>query len=93
MIVYAYRCPTCGPFDVRRPLGSAGEVEPCPGCDGPGRRVFTAPALARTPTAATSARARAEASAYEPEVVGQPPPRRTPPRRAAHPAQARLPRP
>lgn len=44
MPVYEYRCPACGPFDVRRGFEQAVQPAPCPTCSSPARRVYTAPA-------------------------------------------------
>ena len=43
---YDYACTACGErFDVERPMAEAGGPCPCPFCDAPARRVFTAPKL------------------------------------------------
>lgn len=43
MPVYEYRCPACGPFDLRRAFEQAVQPGPCPACAAPSRRVYTAP--------------------------------------------------
>lgn len=88
MATYAYRCQECGPFEVRLPMGTAGEVSGCPACGSPARRVFTAPGLGRSSPALSAARAREERSQEAPEVVT-----RVTPERPEHPALSRLPRP
>ncbi len=42
MPLYEYRCPQCGPFDVRRTLEEASTPLSCPTCTAPARRVYTA---------------------------------------------------
>lgn len=93
MATYAYHCATCGPFDVRLPLGDADGVRPCPHCGEQARRVFTPPFLART-GALVQHQQRAEASSDTPEVVDAVPPAAR--RRAmtpTNPKWASLPRP
>ncbi|MGY1734525.1 FmdB family zinc ribbon protein [Geodermatophilus sp. SYSU D00684] len=74
MAAYLYRCPACGPWEVRRPIGTAQASEACPTCGDTGRRVYTAPLLARTPAPLAAARAREEASADAPAVTTAVPP-------------------
>jgi putative FmdB family regulatory protein len=85
---YAYRCARCGPFDLRLPIGDAPAEAPCPACGHGSRRVFTPPALARTPREVAGLREREEASQAAPEVVTGPLPGRPMP-----PLRGRLPRP
>ncbi|MES4889657.1 zinc ribbon domain-containing protein [Streptomyces sp. NPDC096012] len=91
MATYEYRCVRCGTFDVKLPIGTAPEARDCPVCAGAARRVFSAPGIARTSTAAAALRSREEQSREAPEVVSQVPPGRTAPRQP-HPALSRLPR-
>jgi len=91
MATYAYRCPDCGPFEVRLPIGTAEAVAECPACRSSARRVFTAPSLARLSPAMSAALTRAEKSQEAPEVVTRAPERRW--RTPQHPALSRLPRP
>jgi putative FmdB family regulatory protein len=93
MAMYPYRCATCGPFDVRRPIGEACPDEPCGTCGGPAGRVFTAPMLARTPIALARALGAQDASAYEPRLAGAVPGRRRRPVATADPRHAQLPKP
>ncbi|CNE32000.1 putative regulatory protein%2C FmdB family [Mycobacterium tuberculosis] len=90
---YRYRCAECGPFDVVRPIGTAGDAERCASCGGEASRVFTAPLVARMPRPLARALGAQEASAHEPRVVGRVPdaPRRPAP--PPDPRHARLPRP
>nr|WP_285779598.1 zinc ribbon domain-containing protein [Microtetraspora sp. NBRC 13810] len=88
-VTYEYRCPGCGCFEVRLPIGTAPESRDCPACRRPARRVFSAPHLARTSPGTAAAREREERSREAPDVVGPPPVRK----RRPHPAAARLPRP
>jgi putative FmdB family regulatory protein len=73
---YAYRCGTCGLFDVDRPMGSAPPAVPCPACDAGAPRVYTPPLLAWTPSPLARARAAEERSADYPKVTDRVPPRR-----------------
>lgn len=91
MATYEYRCANCGPFETRRPIGSAPSQCDCPECGDASRRVFSVPHLARVPSEAGSALAHAESSRDEPEVVSGVPGK--PVTRRPHPALARLPRP
>ncbi|TDC98458.1 FmdB family zinc ribbon protein [Actinomadura sp. 7K507] len=94
MAIYQYRCAECGPFDVARPIGTAGEAEPCAGCGGEAPRAFTAPHLAGTSRPLNRALEAQEASAEEPRVVKRD--SEVPRRPAAPPADPRhalLPRP
>lgn len=94
MALYGYRCVHCAEIEVAFPIGTAPAAVSCPDCGATATRVFTAPMLARTPSAVRARVERAERTAYEPEVVTSPPPRRTTARPAAlHPATRRLPRP
>lgn len=41
---YEYECRECAThFDVERPMEEASAPQACPFCDGPARRVYTAP--------------------------------------------------
>ncbi|WP_204045290.1 FmdB family zinc ribbon protein [Acrocarpospora phusangensis] len=93
MAVYAYRCPNCSEIEVVFPIGTASASASCPDCGATSVRVFSAPMLARTPTALSAQLQRAERSASEPEVVTSPPSRRGGPKVGVHPATSRLPRP
>jgi len=92
MATYLYRCECCGPWEVRRPIGTAESAGRCPGCGASGRRVYTAPLLNRAPREVVLARSREEASGDAPEVVTAVPPK---PSRPApwDPRWSRLPRP
>jgi putative FmdB family regulatory protein len=91
---YSHRCPSCGPFDVIRPMAAAGSPADCPGCGGPGRRTFGAPALRATPAGVRAAVEAGERSAEAPEVVrALPAGGRRPARHTTDPRHARLPRP
>jgi putative FmdB family regulatory protein len=92
---YPHRCPSCGPFEVVRPMAAAGAPVDCPTCGQPGRRTFGAPALRSGHTGARAAIEAGERSAEAPQVVrsipttGPPRPVRT----TTDPRHARLPRP
>jgi len=94
MPTYSYRCPSCGPFDVRVPMSALREQVPCRVCSAPSARVFQAPYLASGHSAVNRAIQRAEASAEDPQVVHDLPGKRadrrpSPPRDPRH---ASLPR-
>ena len=92
MTEYEYRCRACGPFTLRRSMGSASPSASCPACGRNSRRRFSAQPVRRVQRALAGALERQEASADSPEVISTIPPR--PPRRRtpADPRQAALPR-
>jgi putative FmdB family regulatory protein len=94
--IYEYRCDDDGVFEVTRPLGTAPASIACPVCGSKGRRVFSKPMLALSPSAVVAAIDRAEKSRDEPEVVTSLPStgarKRTPVLRLT-PTLRRLPRP
>jgi putative FmdB family regulatory protein len=69
MPTYAFTCAGCGPFEAWRPVDEAAAVLQCPSCGREATRRFTAPGVARTPTALRGALDREDRSAHEPEVV------------------------
>jgi putative FmdB family regulatory protein len=82
MAGYLYECRECGPWEVRRPIGTAEPTATCPACGALGGRRYTAPLLSRSPKAMSMVRAREEASRDSPAVttrvpgaVGRPAPR------------------
>jgi hypothetical protein len=81
---YEYRCPACGPFTVRRAMGSAAGRD--------GRRRFSAQPVRRVQGVLAGALERQEASADHPEVTSTIPPRPGRRRAPADPRQAALPR-
>jgi putative FmdB family regulatory protein len=93
VVLYRYRCPECGSFDVARAIGEALPEEPCVECGSPATRFFTPPFLSRTAPALAQALNAQEASAYEPRVVNQAPPAQPRPARPTDPRHAGLPRP
>ncbi len=94
MATYAYRCPTHGDFDTRAPIGTAASSAPCPACEAPGSRVFSAPRLGSAPSGLVKAMDRAGASSDAPPVVTSLPSRGAGPARVStNPAHRRLPRP
>ena len=88
MAVYEYRCPTCGVFEVERPMGTAAARNACADCGTTAPRAYSAPNLNRTPRPLADALTRAEKSRDEPEVVRSVPRRR---QRRGPPAKAALP--
>jgi putative FmdB family regulatory protein len=75
MPLYEYRCPQCGPFDLRRAVEEASAPLECPTCDAPARRVYSAPGTTsvKGPLSRASAaeRARIDRSlSGEPVVTG-----------------------
>ena len=82
MATYLYRCPDCGPWEVRLPMGNAGPTAACPTCGSVAPRQFTPPLLSRAAAPVAAARLREEASRDAPAVttavpkaVGRPTPR------------------
>jgi putative FmdB family regulatory protein len=92
MATYLYRCPDCGPWEVRLPMGTAGGTADCPACGNTAPRQFTAPLLYRTAAPVAAARLREEASRDAPTVTTALPeaPRRPAPQ---NPRWQALPRP
>ena len=93
---YEYRCARHGVVEVSRPVGGAGDREPCPVCDDVAVRVFSVPMISLASRAVVAAIDRTEKTRDEPEVVRSLPPRHPSKRtRLAppNPALQRLPRP
>ena len=94
MPTYAFRCPRCGEFEVRRPMAESGYDTACPGCALPAARVFGAPALRGLDPTVRRALDAGARSAESPQVVTSVPGRSrhaTP--LSTDPRHARLPRP
>ena len=83
MPLYEFRCPDCGPFDLRRDMADAAATAPCPSCGRPAGRHYGVGA-GRPPTAALRDAGRADrarldrARSGEPVVTGPPSGRRLP---------------
>ena len=83
MPLYEFRCPRCGPFDVRCDMRDAAATAPCPSCEGPGERRYGL-GVSRRPggvlrDAGRADRARVDrALSGEPVVTGPPSGRRFP---------------
>lgn len=79
MPIYAFTCPRCGPFDLRRPMAAATEPAWCATCGAAAERVFTPPGLPILARPMRRAREAEEKSGHEPAVVtekrGRPLPR------------------
>jgi putative FmdB family regulatory protein len=71
MPVYAFRCETCGAFDVMRPMAEASAPARCPGCDDEARRGEHPPGLALVAKPLRRALESEEKSAHEPDLVTQ----------------------
>lgn len=94
MALYGYRCPSHGGYDVKHPIGTAPQQEPCPRCQVPGARAYSFVMLARAPREVVAAMDRAGASADVPAVVtALPTRRRAPAPVSTNPAHHSLPRP
>ena len=93
--VYTYCCPTCGGFELARPMADSAAPAACPGCGITGRRRFGAPALRSLDPGLRTALDTQHRSADHPAVVTAVPPRPAGrgQRRSTDPRHARLPRP
>lgn len=69
MLLYEFRCETCGPFEQWRALSEASLPMLCPTCQVVAKRVYSPPGIIMTPYAL---RHRVEQSA-EPKVVSEKP--------------------
>jgi putative FmdB family regulatory protein len=81
--LYEFRCPDCGPFDLRRDMQDATDTATCPSCAQPARRVYSVPAFSRSTgplrDATKDDRARVDrARSGEPVITGPPAGRRLP---------------
>jgi putative FmdB family regulatory protein len=81
--LYEFRCPCCGPFDLRRDMQDAADTAPCPFCDQAARRVYSVsggrPWSGPLRDATKADRARVErALSGEPVITGPPTGRRFP---------------
>ncbi|NJL98694.1 MAG: zinc ribbon domain-containing protein [Synechococcaceae cyanobacterium SM2_3_2] len=45
MPLYEFKCLTCGPIEVWRPMAQSSDPLACEGCDQPAQRVFAPPTL------------------------------------------------
>jgi putative FmdB family regulatory protein len=84
MPLYEFRCPRCGPFDLRRDMQDAAATAPCPACDQAAQRRYSVgvsrPAAGALRDAGRADRARVDrARSGEPVVTGPPSGRRFPP--------------
>jgi putative FmdB family regulatory protein len=81
--LYEFRCPDCGPFDLRRDMQDAAATAPCPSCGRPAGRYYGV-RVGRPPTGALRDAGRADrarldrARSGEPVVTGPPSGRRLP---------------
>ena len=83
MPLYEFRCPSCGPFDLRRDMQDAADTASCPCCARAARRVYSVaqfrPPRGALRDATKSDRARADrARSGEPVLTGPPSGRRLP---------------
>jgi putative FmdB family regulatory protein len=79
--VYEFRCPACGPFDLRRGMADAAATAPCPSCEQPATRRYSVGAGHALPGplryAGRGERTRVDrARSGEPVVTGPPSGRR-----------------
>lgn len=68
MPLYDYLCENCGPFATFAGMADCDLPQPCPACNGSGRRLLTAPNLAVLSSSQRSAHERNERSAHEPRL-------------------------
>ena len=83
MPLYEFRCPDCGPFDLRSDMADAAATAPCPACSRPAARRYSVgagrPPAGALRDAGRADRARADrARSGEPIVTGPPSGRRLP---------------
>ena len=83
MPLYEFRCPHCGPFDLRRDMQAVPAAAVCPSCDQPARRIFSVaefrPRSGPLREVGKADRARVDrALSGEPVVTGPPAGRRFP---------------
>ncbi|SNS96041.1 putative regulatory protein, FmdB family [Geodermatophilus pulveris] len=83
MPLYEFRCPGCGPFDLRRDMRDAPSTAPCPTCDQAAQRHYGVGVGSRPKGVLRDAnradRARVDrARTGEPVVTGPPSGRRLP---------------
>jgi putative FmdB family regulatory protein len=94
MPTYGFRCPSCGEFDLVRPMSAAAASAACPGCGASAARRYGAPALRGQDPGLRRALDASAGSADAPEVVTAVPGRsRRGIRTTTDPRHARLPRP
>ena len=84
MPLYEFRCPDCGPFDLRCAMQDAAATATCPSCTQPARRSYDVGVGRRLAgplrDAGRADRARADrARSGEPVLTGPPSGRRLPP--------------
>src|SRR5215212_8570131 len=91
--LYDYLCAGCGPFEVSRPIGTAGPRESCSTCGRPAERTYSPPAVTSPQSALNRARETADRSAHEPRITSGPPPRTARRQRSPNPLHVKLPRP
>ena len=81
MPLYEFRCPDCGPFDLRCTMHDAAATAPCPSCDRPAGRRYSV-GVGRSQDGALRDAGRADrarvdrARSGEPMVTGPPSGRR-----------------
>lgn len=83
MPLYEFRCPGCGPFDLRLDMRDAADAAACPSCTHPAPRRYTVapgrPASGALRNADRADRARVDrARSGEPVITGHPSGRRVP---------------
>jgi putative FmdB family regulatory protein len=66
MPVYEFSCPSCGGFEVVRPMAEAGDPMRCPRCAGAAQRRFGVPGGRHVPAAVSAAHERNERSVHDP---------------------------
>lgn len=97
MVMYEFRCPQHGAFELLLPMGAGSSQTQCPQCGAAAARQMSSPRVARSSRSPWfNAIERAEKSRHEPEVVSSVPAsgaRRRIRQAPLTPALQRLPRP
>ncbi len=71
MVIYAFTCEGCGPFELSRPMAEAAAPVRCPGCGASARRIYTPPGVALLGAPLRRVLNEEDKSAHAPDVVSE----------------------